>query len=243
MIKPVQNLIDRRQFVPGRQTGAVDYQDGHIQRPRSIQLGARTRAACVLRNNQLGAVVFHQRNIVFNREGPARDHYISVGQRYSFRFIDQSQQIMMLGLSREIVQMHSTHSQKHAPSGTVKRRNSCRDIRHMLPAIALLRAPGRSGQNGKRNIGSVARGDGIGTHICCEGVRCVHNMRDGVIADVFGQPVDSSEPTHANRERLRARIVHAPGIGVDCVHPPFGKAASKGVGLGRAAKKQEFGHA
>lgn len=243
MSQPVQNLIDRRQLVPGRQTGAVDHQDGHIQRPRGIQLGARARAACVLRNNQFGAVVFHQRNIVLNREGPTRDNYISVGQRYCFRFIDQSQQIVMLGLSREILQMHSTQSQKHAPSGTVKRRYSCRDIWHMLPAFALLRAPGWSGQSGKRNIRSVARGDGIGAHLCCEGVRCVHDMRDGVIADVSGQPVDSSEPTHANRERLRARIVHAPGIGVDCVHPPFGKDASKGVGLGRAAKKQEFGHA
>ncbi len=243
MIKPVQNLIDRRQLVPGRQTGAVDHQDGHIQRPRSVKLGARTRAACVLRNNQFGAVVFHQRNIVFNREGPTRDHYISVGQRYSFRFIDQSQQIMMLRLSREVLQMHSTHSQKHALSVTVKRRNSCRDIRHMLPAIALLRAPGRSGQSGKRNIRRFARSYGIGTHLCCERVRCVHNMRNRVVADVFGQPVDSSEPTHANRQRLRARIVDAPGIGVDCVHPPFGKAAGQRVGLGRAAKKQEVGHA
>lgn len=243
MSQPVQKLIDRRQLVPGWQTRAVDHQDGHIQRPRGIQLGARTRAARVLRYNQFGAVVFHQLNITFNREGPTRDHYISVGQRYSFRFIDQSQQIMMLRLRREILQMHSTHSQKNAPNGTVKRRNSCRDIRHMLPAIALLRAPSRSGQSGKRNIRHFARSYGVGAHLCCEGVRCVHNMRDGVIADVFGQPVDSSEPTHANRERLRTRIVHAPGVRVDCVHPPFGKAAGQGVGLGRAAKKQEFGHA
>lgn len=243
MSQPVQNLIDRRKLLPGRQTGAVDHQDGHIQRPRGIQLGARARAACVLRNNQFGAVVFHQRNIVLNREGPTRDHNTRVGQKYSFRFIDQTQQIMMLRLSREIPQMHSTYSQKHAPSGTVKRRNSCRDIRHMLPAIALLRAPSRSGQSGKRNIRSVTRGDSIGTHLCCERVRCVHNMRNRVVADVSGQPIDSSKPTHANRQWLRARIVHAPGVRVDCVRPPFGKAASKGVGLGRAAKKQEFGHA
>lgn len=243
MSQPVQNLIDRRQLVPGRQAGAVDHQDRHTQPPRSIQLGACTRTACVLRNNQFGAVVSHQRNIVFNREGPARDHNTRVGQKYSFRFIDQTQQIMMLRPSREILQMHSTYSQKHAPSGTVKRRYSCRDIRHTLPAIALLRAPSRSGQGGKRNIRRFARSYGIGTHLCCERVRCVDDMRDGVIADVSGQPIDSSEPTHANRQRLRARIVHAPGIGVDCIHPPFGKAASKGVGLGRAAKKQEFGHA
>ncbi len=242
MSQPVQNLRDRGQFLPGRQAGPVDHQDWHAQRPRGVQLGARAGAAGVFRNHQFGGVAFHQRKIALNRERPARDDNIGVWQRHIVRFVNQPQQIVMLGLRGKILQVHPAHSQKDAPSGACQCCNGRRNVRNMLPAVVVLRNPGRSGQRNQRNTCGFAGGDGIPAHLRGKGMRCVHDMRDRVVADIAVQSVGPSEPADAHRQRLRARIVHTPGVRVDCAHPPFGKAAGQCIGFGRAAKKQEVGH-
>ncbi len=242
MSQPVQNLSDRRQFLPRRQAGPVDHQHGNAQRPRSVQLGARAGAARVFRDHQFGGVAFHKLKVAFDRERPARDDHIGLWKWQIVRFVDQPQQILVLGLGGEFPQMHPANGQKNAPHGAFERGNSCRNVRNVLPTVALLRNPCRSGQRNQRNTCGFAGSDGIPAHLRGKGMRCVHDMRDRVVAGIAVQPIGPSEPADAHRQRLRARIVHTPGVRVDCLHPPFGKAAGQRIGFGRAAKKQEVGH-
>lgn len=243
MSQPVQNLGNSGHFPPRRQAGTVDHQNRQAQCPCGIQLGPRARATGIFRDDQLGAVTLHQRQITLKRERPARDHKIGMWQRHAARFIHQSQQVVMLRLGCEILQMHAAHSQKDTPCWTLKGGNRRQDVRNVLPAIPLLLDPSRSGQRGKRNVLRRAGGDGMVAHLRGKRVRCVHHMRDRMVPDVTCQSIDTAKAAQAHGQGLRAGIVDAAGIRVDCGHTVLSKAVGQSVGFGRAAKKQEFGHA
>ncbi len=242
MRQPVQNLIHRRQFLPGRQVGTVDHQHRYAERPRSIQLGPCARAARVFGHHKVGAMALYQSKVILIGERAARDDNFGVRQRQNARFVDQSQQIVMLRVGRKFRHVHPTHGQKDALSPTGQRGDCRLDIWNLLPAIPLLRFPGRASQRNKGNMRAFAGGNRIPAHLRGKGVRCVDHVGNCVVPYVFAQPIDPSESPHAHRQRLSARRVHAPGIRVDCGNTPVGKAAGQRIGFGRAAKKQEVGH-
>lgn len=243
MSQPVQNLSNARQFHPLRQGRTVDHQHRQAQRPRGIQLGPRAKAACVLGHDQLDLMTLHQRLIISQSERPARDNNIAVRQRQVARFIDQSQQVAVLGLGSKVVKMHPAHGQKHQLRRTGKRGNCAVDIRNMVPAVSVLFHPRRTGQRSQRHPNLLASGHRIGTHLRGEGVRGVDHMGYSMVAQIGGQTGNAPEPAYAHRQRLRARIVDPTGIGVGRWDAPFGHGFGQGVGLGGAAKDQEMCHA
>ncbi len=243
MSQPVQNLCDIRQFGPLRQGRTVDHQHRHAQRPSCIQLGTGTGSACVLGHHQLDAVLPHQRLIILKGERTARDNHIAVRQRQRARFINQPQQIVVLGLGGKVLKMHPTNRQKDALRRTGHRGNRTVDIGDVLPSVALLRRPGRAGQRCQCHSGFATRCGGVPAHLRGKGMCGINHMGHRMIPQIIRQPFGAAKPADAYRQGLRARIFNAPGIGIGGWNALFGQGFGQRVGLGRAAKDQEVCHA
>jgi len=243
MSQPVQNLRHTRQFGPLGQDRTVDHQHRQAQRPRGVQLGACTSAACVFGHHQIRSVALHQRPVICFGKGPARYHHVTMRQGQSLGFIHQAQQIVMLGLRREILKMHPAHSQKDALRLTGQYINRPINIRNVTPPVTSLRTPRRTGQRGQWHLCVTTGGNGVLTHLCSKGVGGIDHMRNCVIAQIACQPFDPAKPADAHRQGLGARIVHAPGIRICRPNTLPDHGFSQRISLGRAAKDQEVFHA
>ncbi len=243
MSQPVQNLCDIRQRGPLRQGRTVDHQHRHAKRPRGVQLGARAGAACVLGHHQFNPMLLHQRLILRNRERPARDNHVAMRQRQMIRFIDQPQQVTVLGLGSKVFKMHPTDGQKDALRRTGQRGHRAIDIRDAVPLIAALRFPCRAGQCSQWHSGFAARRDSVAAHLRGKGVGGINHMGHCVVPQIAHQPLGTAESSDTHRQGLRARIFHAPGVGVGGWNTLFGYSFGQGISLGRAAKDQEMCHA
>ncbi len=243
MSQPVQNLLHAQKLRPVRQDGAVDHQNRQSKQTRGIKLGARAGPARVLRNNQLRTVVFHQRAVIVQRERAARNYHIAVRKRWGRGGIHQPKQVVMMRLTGKILKMHSAHGQEHAPRWPLQFVYGGRDIRDVLPLVACLWAPFGSGQSRKRRAGQSARLKRILAHLRGKRMCRVDDMTDPVLLYVARKTFWPSKPSDADRNGLRARRIHAPGIRIDGPDTPARNGAGQGIGLGRAAKDQEVGHA
>ena len=242
MSQPVQDLRGGCQLGPLRDNGSVNHQHGQPKVARGVQLGARTGAARILGHDQFDLVGLHQGDIVVQRERPTRNNDLRLGHRDTVGFIDQSQQIVMLGLRSKLLQMHAANSKEHPLGRALQRRNRSRNIRHVTPVIASAALPCRTGQRGERNSRLGARLGGVPAHLRGKGMGCVNDMGHRVFGDVACQSVGPAKPADARGQGLRARVFHPTRIGICGIHPLFAHSFGQGVGFGGAAKNQEMGH-
>lgn len=243
MSQPVQNLCDIRQFGPLRQGRTVDHQHRHAQRPRRVQLGARAGSACVLGHHQLNAMLLHQRAVVGLGERPTRDNHVAMRQRQAIRFIDKPQQIVVLGLGSKVLEVHPTHGQKDALRGTGQRSNRAIDIRNVVPLISVLNLPCRAGQRGQGHVGFATCSNSVSAHLRGKGMGGIDDMGHFVVSQITCKPFGAAKPSDAHRQGLRARVINAPGVGIDGRNTLFGHGFGQRVSLGRTAKDQEVCHA
>ncbi len=242
MRQPVQNLRRGPQFRSFRNFGSIDHKDGQPQGARRIQLGPRATATGIFGHNQLDAMAAHQRDIALNSERPARDLYVGIGYRHTARFVHQTQQVVVLGLGRELRQMHAAHGKEHALSRTAQRLDSSVDIRDMDPIVSLSFHPCRTRQCSQRRVCLGAGLRGIPAHLRSKGVRGIDHMGHAMVADVTRQPLGPTKAANAGWQRLRARIIDAPRIRIGRVKPLFCHSFGQSVGLGCATKNKEVGH-
>ena len=242
MNQPIQNLCDARKLGPLRQDRTVDHQHRKAKRPRRVQLGARTCAARVSGHNQLRAVAPHQRPVTgFSKRSPCH-HHMGIRQGQPVGFIHKAQQVVMLTLSRKHLKMHAANSQKNALRFTRESVNRCRDILHMVPCISGLRYPHLSRQRDQRDQGFMAGPDRIPAHLCREGMSCIHNMGKCVFANKCRKAIGATKSPNADRQWLRAGLLHATGIGINSRNSLFSNGLRQSIRLGRATKNQEVGH-
>lgn len=240
---PVEDCLDVVRLGAWGQCGAVDHQHRQAQAARSDQLGLRAGSTCVLANDQVDFMVVHERGVSIRIKRAAVEDDVMVGQRrWRVGRIDQTQQVMMLGLGRESRQVQTAQSQKHAPRRPGKRHDCGRNVRDALPAIALFRRPGRAGQCQQRNTCHLRRLHGIGAHLGSEGMGGIHQMRDGVLNQIGRQPLCPAETTHAHGHRLRFGAFDPARIAEGCGQARFGQFRDKARGLERAAEDEDFGH-
>ena len=243
MSQPVQNLCNIRQFGPLRQGRTVDHQHRNAQRARSVQLGACTGAARVLGYHQLNAVPLHQLQVILDGERPARDDDVAIRQRQGARLIDQSQQIAVLRLDRKLLKMHPADSQKDLLRRAGQRRNRALDICDVVPLIADLRLPHGAGQGRQRHAGFMTGCDGVAAHLRGKWMGCIDHMRNRAALQVAGQTVNAAKPADPHRQGLRSWIFDTTGIGIGRRDALLGQSFGQRIGLGRATKNQEVGHA
>ncbi len=241
MRKPVQNLCDSRKLGPLWQNRAVDHQHRQAQCARRVQLGPRTGASCVLGDNKLRPMALHQRAIVGFGKGPSGNDNFGIRQGQAVGVIHQTQQKIVLGLGCKILKMHTANGQENPLCVPGQCIDSRRDVRDVMPVIAGLRRPRRAGQRGQGRLRCPTRLDRIPAHLGRKRMGCVHDMSDGVVADVICQTFRPAVTANTYWQRLRAWRFHSSRVGIGSRNPLFRKGFSQGVGLGRAAKDQHIG--
>lgn len=241
--EPVHHLVDAPRNRAGRDAGPVDHDDRQAKNPGSNDLGARAVATGVLGDDMGDGMAAHQRQIVLQREGAARDDGMGIGQRQGRgRRIDKAQQVTVLRLTREVVQMHPADGQEHPGRAIGQGAGGGGNVGGMGPAIPGLRLPWLAFQRDERYSRHRRRRDGIGAHPRGEGMGCVDQMRDAFVPQVAHQPLDAAETADAGGQRLRARRLGAASIGQRGVDTGGGKRAGKAGGVGGAAQEKDARH-
>ncbi len=241
MRQPVQNLCDTRKLGPLRQNRAVDHQHGQAQGTRHVQLGPRARAACVFGHNQLRAVAQHQRAVLrFGKWSTGNDNF-GIRQGQAFGVVYKAQQVMVLGLGGKVFKMHTTNGEEHALGVAGQRVDGRCNVRDVMPGVAGLQRPRRAGQSGQRRLRCPTRLNRVPAHLGRKRVGRIHNMGNGVFADVLGQTFRTAEASNAHWQRLRAWAFHTSGVGIHSRNPLFRNGFGQSVGLGRTAKDQHIG--
>lgn len=241
MRQPVQNLSDSRKLGPLWQNRAVDHQHRQAQYARRVQLGPRTGTARVLGDNKLRPMALHQSAVVSFGKGPSGNDNFGIRQGQAVGVIHQTQQINVLGLGGKILKMHTANGQENPPCVAGQCFDSGSDVRNVIPVIAGLRRPRRAGQRGQGRLRCATRLNRVPAHLGRKRMGCVHNMSDGVVADVIRQTFRASVTANTYGQRLRAWVIHPSCVRIDSRNPLFRKGFSQGVGLGRTAQNQHIG--
>lgn len=242
MSQPVQNLRHARKFNPLWQGRTGNHQHRHALHPRRVKFGPCAGATCVLGHDQLGLMAHYQCQILFNCERPARHNHIAIRQRQHVRLIHQPQQVVVLGLGREILKMHPTDGQKNTLRRTRQRGNSGGDVGYVLPAIAVLCGPFRAGQRGQRHACLGTCRDRIAAHLRGKRMGGINDMSNRGIGQIARKPGSPTKSTDTHLHRLRARVFHPSRIAIGRRDTQLGHSFGQCVGFGRTAKDQEVGH-
>lgn len=244
MIQPLEYGICGEQLGPVWDAGAVDHYDGQAQSPGSGEFRVGCRATSILGHDDLDFVQLHQQQISGFGERPAIHDNVGVRQgQLSLGRVDQTQQIVVLGVGREVGQMHPTHGQHDVLCWPVQCIDGTCDVGHMGPVIASYSAPFFTGECGEWNACDAATFDCIDAHLAGEGVRGVDHLGDVVIFDINGQPVCTAKSPDPLGQGLADGPVYASREGHSSLDAAICTGARESGGLRGAAQNQKVhGH-
>ena len=223
--------------------GPVDQDHPQMQRPRSVKLGPRAAATGILGNDQVDAAGFQQSQIVCLAKGPARNDGFSPRQRQRAGWrVDKPQQILMPGLCGKGREVLPPYGQKNAGRFFGQCRNGTGKVGDMGPVISVGGYPWRAFEGAKLNASRRTGGDGIFAHPCGKGVSRVNQVGDVFGTKILGQTGAATKTTDPHWQRLFNRIVSAPGIGKNRIHPLCRQLAGQSRSFGCATQKKDACH-
>ena len=241
-MKPSQSLRHAIDLWPVGHKGAVDQDDGQGQGASSVKLGSRSGAASVFGDDMGDAVGLQQIKVALQRKRAARDKGRGLRQGQGGGMIDQPQKVMMLGLCGEIFQVLPPDGQKHPCGGVGQGCDSAGHIGHMVPKVALHGLPRGAFKGYKRGFGQDCGLHRVVAHLGCEGVGCVDQVGNGILAQVIHQPHHPAKAADALRQGLTEGRLGAACVGKDRVNPLICQGFRQTRRLGCAAKQKDAGH-
>ena len=241
-MKPRHNLRHAIDLWPVGHKGAVDQDDGQGQGASSVKLGARAGAASVFGDDMGDAVGLQQVKVALKRKGAARDKGRGLRQGQGGVMIDQPQKVMMLVLCGEIFQLLPPDGQKHPCGGVGQGRNSTRHVGHMVPKVALHGLPRGAFKGYQRGFGQGCGPHRVAAHLGGEGMGCVDEVGDGVLAQVIHQPRNPAKAPDPLRQGLAQGCLGATGVGKNRVKRLICQGFRQIRRLGCAAKQKDAGH-
>lgn len=246
MAKPAHDLVHRTQDSSVGHCGPIDHYDRQAQPAGSDQLGLGPNAAGVFGDNVGDAMLTHQGFVLCRLKRATGDNDRAPGQRQSrFGFIDQPQQIMVLGRCGKEVKVLFTNGQKH-PRRTRRQGRGCSLERgHMGPVIAHARLPCGPLQCAQRYARLSTGGHRIAAHLRGKGMGGVNHMAHSFTADVVDEACNATEPAQPLGQRLGHRARGTAGIRKDGLTPGHrmrGEVPRQLRGLRGAAEKKDVLH-
>lgn len=238
-MKPAHHRIKIAKDPAGGHGGACDHHDLKPQLPRGVDLGLRPDPARILGEQDFGAVIAHQRQIIGQTERPARPFDPRLRQReIGVRRIDHPHQKIMLRQMGEIGQMQPPDGQKHPRRRTIERAHRGRHIFDLQPAIGRFGLPSGPLESAKRHALARGRLHGIGADARREGMGGIDDLPDPFRRQIIGQPLGPAEAADPHRHRLRPRLADATGIGQHRRQTLPRQFRDKRAGFGGAAKNE-----
>ncbi len=214
--------------------------DRDAELSRRFDLGIGRITAAVLGDEDIDPFPCHQRDLIVEREGAARQHEAIVRQfGRRLRRIDAADEIMMDGGRLESRKLQTPDGEKHAARNLAERARRCRGIIDLAPAIAVTRHPRRSREESKRHAGFRASDFRMRRHLLGKRMRRIDDESDRFGLQIRGQPGNAAEAADAKGDRRQHWILGSPGEreswrDARVARKPLGKQP----GLRRAAEDQ-----
>lgn len=222
---------------------AVDHQDRQAKFARGNQFRVGALSAGVLAYHQIDRVGLHQGAVGLGCEGTTiYDEGVVEQRRWAVRRVDEAQQVVVLGLGRELLHMHSAECQHDAAGRSDESCDGGFDIGHTSPAVTRNRLPDRACQGNEGYIRQPCCFHRVRAHCGGEGVGGVDQMGHSMITQIGGKSHHAAEAANARGHGLGARTVRPSRVAQRCAGARVCQQASKGAGLGRAAQEQDVWH-
>ena len=213
MPKPAHNLVHCAKNRSGGHSGPIDHDNRQAQPAGCDQLGLCPNATGIFGHNVGHPMLAHQGLILCRLKGTAGNDDRGLGQRQvPFRFIDQTQKIMVLGRRGKEVEILFTNGQKH-PCGfigqDISRRRERGDMGPVVGHACLPRGPLQRTQR-RPHLGTSRHR--IPAHLGRKWMCGVNHMGHALPADIVNKPSGATEPTQPLTQRLRCRARGPAGI-------------------------------
>ena len=246
MPKPAHDLVHRAKDHSVRHSGPIDHNDRQAQSAGGDQFGLGPNAASVFGHNMGDAMLTHQGFVLCRLKRATGDNYRGLGQRRNrFGFIDQPQQIMVLGRGGKEVEVLFANRKKH-PCWSRRQGRGCGLERgHMGPVITHARLPRGPLQGTQRHARLCTGSYGVVAHLRGKGMSGVNHMGHSFAANVIDKPCDSTKPAQPLGQRLRHRARGTASIGKDGLTPGHrmrGEVPRQLRGVRGAAEKKDVLH-
>lgn len=214
MIQPGANGLNAFDLPTRRQRRARNQDHPQAQGPCRRQLRHGAGPTGILGDQEVDAMPAQQGGVFSIREGATGGYETMVRQGgRTLRFIDDTQEIVVLRLRRESGQRLTTDRQHDPLRRPRESHHGCRDIRNFQPIVSRLRFPGRPREGQKRDPREGARGHRVVTDLCRKRVSRVYQMGNAILPQIGRQSLDAAETADAARQRLTPRPRHAAGVG------------------------------
>ncbi len=241
MGQPVENLFGCGARGAWRQFGSVDHNNRQVQGACRMNFGLGPLPAGVFANHQINLVVLEQSHVTgrFKRATRHDNRMVWQGWRCG-RGVNQAQHVVVLGLGGKGIHMQTTQGQHDALRGAIQGCDRAIYVWHQGPIVTRLGLPRRARQGNKGRFGCSTGAKSIPAHLRGKGMRRVNYMGDVAFANICGQAVRSTKPTHTMGDRLAARRGHTPGIGKHRWNVAVCHRLGQIAGLGCATKNKEM---
>lgn len=242
-MQPVDHRLDALCNQPVGQVWSVDQDHRQVQHPGRRQLGIGTAATGILGHDSVDVMGLQQVRIAVSGKGATGDDNRCVRQRQrAIGWINQPEQVMMLGLAGKGRQMYPANRQKHPARRASQRFCRACHIGHLGPAVAGALKPRWPLQRDQGNTGGQGGIDRVVAHPGGKGVGRVDQMSDGVVTQIAHQPFGAAKAAGAGRYWLLARIGDTPGIGQGGGQTGAGAGCGQQACLGSAAQYEDIRH-
>lgn len=240
MSNPVEHLINSRDLVSNRLGRAINHNDGKVQRPSRGNLGIGPCPAGILRHDKRDGMVPHQLSVTIGAEGAARyDHVVVRERRRAAWWVNEPQNIAMLGVAGEFRQGLATNRQQHRFTRTIESLGGGFDVSDAGPTITSHGRPGRARERNDGNARVATGGDGVTAHLRGKRMGRIDDMGHFLIAQVGHQTVPAAKTPDPLRHGLSDRTRYPAGKGHDAVIPKIRQRPRQGGRLGGSAENQK----
>lgn len=243
MTEPVHDIICGLRHPPRWQNGAINHDDGQAERARAMQLGNGSFPAGIPCDDMCDAVGPEQRQVASERKRtPGDDDLARWQRRRSLWWIDEAQQVDVLGPGREGVQPLPAKAKENPALGFGKRVRCSLHVADRPPVVVGARLPGRPFQRDQRCSRLLAGRKGMAAHLGRKGMRRIDDVADLPLPDERNETLDATKAADPGRKRLSRGGRRTAGIGENCRDAAGGERQGELAGLGGAAEKKDMAH-
>ena len=185
--------------------------DLDLKRAGRLDLGVGRAPAAVLCHKHLDTLVFHERELVSERERPSRKDQLVIRQGVDFRRpVYGSHDVAMLRRLRECGELQPALSEKNSPALSPKSRDGIVHRRDLDPAVIGFARPRGAGEHDKGRAGCATGSDRVGRHARRERMGRVDNGIDVLARQEGRQTLNAAEDANALGNWRLSRVSRRP---------------------------------
>ena len=242
MTEPLHHFGDAFHPQSVGQLRAREHDHGKTERPRGIDLGARTGSPGIAGDDPFDAARFYHLQFSAERERPPRHDDFGIERQCALGWIYKPQRVGMLRPRAEGRDVLPPDGEKHPGTVFWQSRHRGGDIGNLDPVVAGRSGPGWAFERNQLSSGCSTRRNRVAAYLGGEGMRCVNHMGDGLATDVVGKAARAAKAADTGRQWLIGWGAGATAVGIDRVVSRARHLVRKQIGVGGSAQNEGAHH-